>query len=156
MSLLSDFKGDPAGKPKKAQAVESVKAKRALLRRAKRSERDFARWLITNDAPDDRYRNLTSSTGRIGHINQMRADCLSLHFLGENKNEKLPATIGKYWALINEKALEWGKSAILHWEPSNGGDFRVAGKKLPDLYIITGDRLAELLAKEKAYDARVD
>lgn len=135
------------------EVEKSVKDKRALLRRSKRSEREFARWLQLHDGPDHAYDRLTTSTGRIGHINQMRADTVSLHWLGENKNEKLPAGLAKYWQLICDKSIEWRKSPILHWEPSNAADYLVAGKRLPDLYIVSGDRLAELLAKEKAYDS---
>lgn len=159
MSLLSDFSGKPIKprgvKPTSTESAEVLRAKRALLRRAKVSERDFAKWLIKHDGPDPKYRGLTTSTGRIGHITNIRADCLSMSYLGENKNAKLPAGIAGFWQLINEKAIEWGKDPILRWEPSNASDYKVAGKPLPDLHIITESRHSELLRKEQLYDASV-
>jgi len=149
--LESDFKGDPiARKPARAprtagEALESRKAKLALLRRSKTSEREFARWMVAHDGADTRMKGLTTSTGRIGHITAIRADTLSASFLGENKNEKLNATIAKYWQLICDKAIEFGKSPILHMEPSNAKTYKVAGKPLPDLYVIDRSTLEYLL-----------
>ena len=151
MSSLSDFKGDPiARKPARgsrtaAEASESRKAKLALLRRAKNSEREFARWMVAHDGPDPKYRHLTSSTGRIGQVTGLRADTLSRTFLGEEKNMKLNATLAGYWQLINEKAIEFRKSPILHWSPSNAASYKVSGKPLPDLYIIDRTTLQYLL-----------
>jgi hypothetical protein len=130
--------------------VSVLAAKRSLLRRAKRSERDFAKWLLANDAPDPKYKHLTTSTGRIGHIYALRADCLSLHYLGENKNEIVPKKWLEYWALINEKADDFGKVAILRFEPSNKS---VVSKTLPDMHVITPTRHAALLEKERLWDA---
>jgi hypothetical protein len=156
--MLSDFAGRPLaprGVKAASDSPEEVKrAKRALLRRAKRSERDFAKWLILHDGPDPKYKHMTTSTGRIGHINQIRADCLSMTYLGENKNEKVPAKLAGWWQLICEKAIEWGKDPVLRWEAPNASDYKVAGKPLPDMHIITAERHAELLLKEKWYDER--
>lgn len=153
--MISDFAGRPLRKatPKTADA-EALKEKRALLRRAKRSERDFAKWLIEHDGPDPRYRHMTTSTGRIGHINQIRADCLSITYLGENKNEKVPARLAGWWQLICEKAIEWGKEPVLRWQPPNGSEFKVAGKPLPEFHLITAERHAELLRKGRLHDGR--
>lgn len=131
---------------------ETVRSKRALLRRAKGSEREFARWLQTHDGPDHKYDHLTTSTGRIGQLTGLQADTVSRSFLGENKQVKVPATLAKWWQLICTKSDEWGKSPILHWEPSNGSLYKVNGRPLPHMYIIDRDRLEELLRKEKIAD----
>lgn len=133
--------------------AESVRSKKSLLRRAKRSERENARWLQTHDGPDHRYDNLTTSTGRIGHLTGLQADSVSRSYLSENKNVKVPATLAKWWQQIASKAIEWGKNPIITWEPSNGADYRVAGKPLPHLHIITPERHRELLEKERYADA---
>lgn len=133
---------------------EAVRSKKSLLRRAKRSEREASRWLQVHDGPDPRYRNLTTSTGRIGHLTGLQADSVSKSYLDEHKNVKVPATLAKWWQQICSKAIEWGKNPILTWEPSNAADYRVAGKPLPDLHVITADRHAELLDKERFADER--
>lgn len=154
-TLISDFAGRPLKpKPERTADEEALRAKRSLLRRAKRSERDFAKWLIAHDGPDPRYKHMTTSTGRIGHINQIRADCLSMTYLGENKNEKVPKRLAEWWQLICEKAIEWGKEPVLRWEPPNGADYKVAGKPLPEMHIISAARHAELLRKEREHDGR--
>lgn len=153
--MLSDFKGDPlVKKPRGVKAVskapsEVLRAKRALLRRAKVSERDFAKWLIKHDGADPRYRHLTSSTGRIGQIAGLQADAVSEHYLAECKNVIVPSTLAKWWQQICVKAGEWGKDPVLMWEPPNGSDWKVAGKPLPTMHIITAERHAELLSMEK-------
>jgi len=93
---------------------------------------------------------MTTSTGRIGHITQLEADTLSLHYLGENKNEIVPKKWLLYWKKINDHAVEWGKDALMRFEPSNRA---LVSPSLPDMHIITPERHAELLRKEQAYDA---
>lgn len=153
MTLLSDFAGRPP-KPRGVRATstapaEVLRAKRSLLRRAKVSERDFAKWLMKYDGPDPRYAHLTSSTGRIGQISGLQADAVSEHYLAECKNVIVPTTLAKWWQQICDKAVQWGKDPILMWEPPNGADFKVAGKPLPDMHIITAARHAELLDYER-------
>lgn len=147
--MLSDFAGRPLEQPVKATDNEEVARKRALLRRSKRSERDLAKWQQEHDGPDPRYRGLVTSTGRIGHVTNIRADTLSRSYLGENKNEVVPVKWLRYWALICEKATEWGKEPLLRFEPSNRG---AVDRKLPDMHMITPERHAELLRKERWYD----
>lgn len=148
--LLSDFRGKPISKPStkpsEKSTDESRRAKLALLRRSKTSEREFARWMVKHDGADTRMSGLTTSTGRIGHVTNIRADTLSKTFLGENKNERLNAKLARYWQLICEKSIEWGKSPILHLEPPNAKDYPVARKPLPDLYILDRTTLEYLLA----------
>ena len=156
MTLLSDFAGRPT-KPRGPRATSSepdevLRAKRSLLRRAKVSERDFAKWVIKHDGPDPRYRHLTSSTGRIGQISGLQADAVSKHYLVECKNVIVPATLAKWWQQICSKAVEWGKEPIIMWDPPNGADYKVAGKPLPVFHIITAERHAELLDFEWKYE----
>jgi hypothetical protein len=150
-TLLSDFAGRAiVPKVKKPTSSESYREKHRILRRSKDSERKFAKWLVEHDGPDPRlHGTLTTSTGRVGHITNIRADCLSRSFLGENKNVILPATLGKWWQLICEKAIEWHKDPVLHWEPPNKDKFPVAGRPLPDLYILNESRYARLLECER-------
>lgn len=83
----------------------------------------------------------------------LQADSVSAHYLAECKNVKTPATLAKWWQQICVKASEWGKDPILLWQPSNGDLYKVNGKRLPNMHIITEERHAELLLKEQAYDA---
>lgn len=157
-SMLSDFAGRPlkprGPRPVNDSPVEVLRAKRSLLRRAKNSERGFAKWLIEHDGPDPKYKHLTSSTGRIGHVTGLQADAVSIHYLAECKNVKVPATLAKWWQQIVVKGNDWHKDPILMWQPSNADEHRVYGKPLPDMHILTESRHAELLAKEKIADAR--
>lgn len=144
---------DPFGNPLTEKVVESSpeqkKSKQALLRRSKTAEREFARWLTTEDGFDPRYRNLTTSTGRIGQITGIQADILSVHYIGEAKNEKFPLKWLRYWHKIVSKGTEWKKDPILLILPPNRGE---VDPRLPALHIITPERHAELLRKEKYYD----
>lgn len=147
--MLSDAFGNPLTEKVVAKDPERTKAKRALLRRSKSAEREFARWLTERDGRDERLKGLTSSTGRIGHVTGIQADILSKTYLGEAKNEKFPLKWLRYWHKIVQKATEWGKDPILMILPPNRGE---VDARLPALHIITPERHEELLRKEKYYD----
>jgi hypothetical protein len=147
--MLRDPFGKPLVKTESQSTPEQKKSKRALLRRSKDVEREFARWLTSEDGFDEKYRNLTSSTGRIGQITGIQADILSVHYLGEAKNEKFPLKWLRYWHKIVQKSTEWRKDPILLILPPNRAE---VDPKLPALHIITPERHAELLRKEKYYD----
>lgn len=160
-SLLSDPMGRPimtAQKRKKRKRSVSERPQkqrtsaRALLDRSKRSERANAKWLQKYDGPDPRFKMLVTSTGRIGHVTNIQADMLSLHYLGENKNEIIPKKWLKYWQKINARATEWGKDAVLVLDPPRENRDSV-DPALPNMHIITPARHAELLRKEREYDA---
>lgn len=119
------------------------------LRKAKQSERDLGHWLQKHDAPDPRLRGIASSTGRVGHITQLQFDVTSLHYAAENKQVKVPSRLLGWWRQIVEIAATQGKDALLRIEPMNEGLPR--GINL-ELHIITADRHAELLRKEKIAD----
>lgn len=84
-------------------------------------------------------------------MTNLQADMLSLHYLGENKNEIVPKKWLRYWDKINARANEWGKDAVLILDPPRENRGSV-NPDLPNLHIITPARHAELLAKEKFYD----
>jgi hypothetical protein len=119
-----------------------------LLRRAKDSERDLARFLMKHDGPDPRMTGIASSTGRVGHITNMQVDVLSRSFAAENKHIIVGAKLSQAWLQINDVAVVHGKDALLRIEPSNNR----LGRKVPDLIIITSEKLAELLRKEQELD----
>jgi hypothetical protein len=94
---------------------------------------------------------LVTSTGRIGHVTNIQADTLSLHYLGENKNEVIPLKWLRYWDKINKRAAEWGKDPVLVLDPPPDNRNAV-NPNLPNLHVITPERHAELLAKERWYE----
>jgi len=151
--MLSDSFGKPLTEKEVKPDAERTKSKRALLRRSKTAEREFARWLTERDGRDERLKGLTSSTGRIGHVTGIQADILSKSYLGEAKNEKFPLKWLRYWHKIVQKATEWGKDPILMILPPNRAE---VDPRLPALHIITPDRHEELLRKEKAYDEMME
>lgn len=126
------------------------------IRKSKQSERDLGHWLEKHDGVDPRWVGIASSALRVGHITGLQFDCVSMTYVAENKQVKLPATILKWWLQINQIAVAQGKEALLRIEPTN--DVKIFGvpKKPSSLHIITEDRHAELLRKEKEYDEVVE
>lgn len=74
-------------------------------------------------------------------------------YAAENKQVKVPAKLWAWWKQIVVIATQQGKEALLRIEPTNT---KPDGTKdrAPDLHILTPDRHAELLAKEKFADER--
>jgi len=81
----------------------------------------------------------------------LQFDVISKTYAAENKQVKVPATLFKWWKQITTIAASQGKDALLRIEPTN---MKVDGRKdpAPELHIITADRHAELLRKEKIAD----
>jgi hypothetical protein len=122
--------------------------------RSKQSERDLGHWLQENDAPDSKWRNIASSTGRVGHLTGLQFDVVSLHYAAENKQVKVPARLWKWWKQLLDVASTQGKDALLRIEPTNL-DLGVPAKlrkHVSSLHIITEDRHKELLEAEKQRD----
>lgn len=119
------------------------------IKRSKQSERDLGHWLLEHDGPDPRMRGITSSTGRVGHITQLQYDVASLHYSAENKQIKLPAKFAQFWMQIIDVAIANGKDALLRIEPTN--ILLGPRKKVPEMHILTAERHAELLEKEREY-----
>lgn len=125
---------------------------KSLGRRSKNSERNIAKRMVAVDGADPNYAKIATSTGRIGHITNIRADAISLTYLTENKNRKLPAWLTAAWLLINQRAEDFGKNALLHLDPPNmPRDYPLNGeiKKLDTMAVITQSRHESLIRKEK-------
>lgn len=122
------------------------------LRRSKDSERRLGKWLLEHDGPDPMMRpgnGIVTETGRVGHVQALQFDAISLHYVAENKQERVPATWWTYWKKIVEKSGEWGKHPFLRIEPTN-----VDAKGVPILHLITEARHTELLTYEREHLAR--
>lgn len=123
-----------------------------LRRRAKDSERGIAKRMLSADGPDPSFRNIASSTGRIGHITGMRVDAISKNYVTENKNRKMPSWLLDAWILINQRAFDFNKNALLHVDPPNmPKTFPIQGstQKLDTMAIITQGRHEELIKHER-------
>lgn len=136
--------------PPKAKATPSQKS---LQRRSKTSERAIAKRMVAADGPDPSFQNIATSTGRIGHITNIRVDAISAHYVTENKNRTLPAWLIDAWLLINQRAVDFNRNCLLHLDPPNmPREMLINGekKKLGTMAIITQDRHEELIVKERA------
>jgi hypothetical protein len=117
------------------------------LRRAKDSERRFAKWLVLHDGEPTRFRlggGIATSTGRVGHVSGLQFDCVSMTYAGENKQMKVWAGLWTFWKQVVDVARREHLEPVLRIEPTNEDK---AG--YPDLHIITEARHAELLDYER-------
>jgi hypothetical protein len=136
----------------KSKSTGGTADARRLRRRAKDSERDIAKRMLVVDGADPNFRNIASSTGRIGHITGMRIDAISKHYVTENKNRKMPTWLITAWVLINQRAVDFSKNALLHIDPPNmPKTFVIQGgnRKLDTMAIITQERHEELIKNER-------
>jgi len=131
---------------------------KAVQRRSKNSERNIAKRMQDVDGKDPNFEGIATSTGRIGHITNMRVDTVSKHYFTENKNRALPRWIIDAWILINQRAKDFNKVPLLHLEPPDmPKDFLLNGErhKLDTIACIRQDRHEELIrAEAKANTAR--
>lgn len=131
---------------------------RRIRRRAKDSERKIARNMLSADGPDPNFAKIASSTGRIGHITGIRVDAVSRNYFTENKNRKLPTWFVAAWLLINQRARDFDKHALLHIEPPNmPRDYllNTVRYKLDTMAVITQPRHEELIRTERAFNELV-
>lgn len=138
--------------------VTGKDATRRLQRRAKNSERDIARRMSNVDGPDPNYSKIASSTGRIGHITGIRVDAISKTYVTENKNRKLPSWFIDAWILINQRAKDFNKNALLHIEPPNmPKEIQINGRaeKLDTMAVIPQTRHEELIRTEQALNEMI-
>lgn len=138
-----------------ATVKRETDAARKIRRRAKDSERDIARGMLEADGPDPNFSKIASSTGRIGHITGIRVDAVSKNYFTENKNRKVPSWMTAAWLLINQRARDFDKHALLHVEPPNmARDYVLNGVKykLDTMAIITQPRHVELIRTERAFN----
>ena len=125
---------------------------RQIRRRAKDSERSIAKRMVAADGADPAYANIASSTGRVGHITNMRFDAVSKHYITENKNRKIPSWMITAWIVLNQRGVDFSKNILLHVDPPNmPKDIQINGGKvkLDTLAIITQTRHEELIQRER-------
>jgi hypothetical protein len=130
----------------------AISEQKRRLRKAKQTERDSGKWLLEHDGPDPAWQTVSSSTGRVGHITQLQFDVVSRQYAGEVKNIIVPAKIFGFWMKIVSIASMHRKNPVLIIAPNN--EYKQTGfpKKAPTMHIITEERHAELLQKEKEFD----
>jgi hypothetical protein len=127
-------------------------SQKSLMRRSKNSERNIAKRMVAVDGADPNYQKIATSTGRIGHITNIRVDAISSSYVTENKNRTLPSWLTTAWLLINQRAEDFEKNALLHLDPPNmAKEFPINGtvKPLDTMAVITQTRHEELILKEK-------
>lgn len=135
-----------------ATASRETPERRRIRRRAKTSERDIARRMTAVDGFDPAFKHIASSTGRIGMITGIRVDAVSQNYVTEAKNRVLPKWVGDAWLLINQRAIDFGKNALLHLDPPNiKRDFVLNGTKyrLDTMAVITQTRHESLIISER-------
>lgn len=140
--------------PTKVKPKESPSQK-TVRRRWKTRERDAVRSMTAIDGHDPVYRNVASSTGKVGHITGMQIDGISRNYVIEVKNRTLPIWINKAWIQIQQRAVDFGKHALLHMEPSNiAREFPVGGlkRKTENMAIVTQSRHESLIVSERALE----
>jgi len=134
------------------ETKSATPSQKSLMRRSKKSERNIARRMVAVDGQDPVYEKIASSTGRIGHITNIRVDAISAHYVTENKNRALPAWLILAWTLINQRAVDFDKNALLHLDPPNmPREFPIQGttRLLDTMAVITQTRHEELILSEK-------
>lgn len=131
---------------------------RRIRRRWKGSERGIAKGMLAADGPDPVFKNIASSTSRTGHISGMRVDAVTRTYAIENKNKALPKWIIDAWVLIQQRAHDFDKHALLHLDPPNlSKDYPINGTrvKLDTMAVITQPRHEELIRTERAFNELV-
>jgi hypothetical protein len=115
--------------------------------------------MLEADGPDPVFQKIATSTGRIGHITGLRIDAISKSYVTENKNRKMPSWIIAAWILINQRATDFDKNALLHVDPPNmPHEYSTNGSKfkLDTMAIIGQGRHESLIHHEKALAAVVE
>jgi hypothetical protein len=138
--------------PIKTKPTATVDQK-ALIRRSKKSERDMAKRMLVADGPDHAFDKIATSTGRIGHITNIRVDGVSKNYVEECKNRILPQWMTEAWILIQQKSVQFKKEALLHLDPPNlPKKFTSEGQEWPMEPIagITRTRHESLIKSERA------
>lgn len=97
----------------------SVTSQKTVRLRWKRRERQTAKEMQQADGPDPAFKNIASSTGKVGHLTGLRFDAVSRTYTTEDKNRPLPLWLINAWILILQKSTELKKNALLHITPPN-------------------------------------
>lgn len=125
---------------------------KAIRRRWKNSERTLAKDMIEADGADPLYRNIASSSGRVGFITGMRFDTVSRTYTNEDKNRPLPKWIIDAWILILQNSIDLKKNALLHIRPPNlPPTFKVNGEsfKSGTIAMITQEHHLDLVKQAR-------
>lgn len=156
VDTLSEVEIAPERKRAKRTPLQRQRApvdpNKRLRRRAKDSERSIAKRMLEADGPDPAFARIASSTGRTGHITNMRVDAVSRSYVTENKNRKMPTWLIDAWVLINQRAKDFNKHVLLHVDPPNmPRELPINGVKerLDTMSIITQSRHEELIQTER-------
>jgi len=122
--------------------------RKSVRRRWQRVERETARDMLEADGPDPAYKNVASSTGKVGHITGMGFDAVSRTYTTEVKNKPLPKWLIVAWIQIQQKSIDLKKNALLHIKPPNlPMYFKVNGESFRSgtMAIMTQERHLELI-----------
>lgn len=132
----------------------ATRTQKSILRRSKNSERTVGKRFVALDGPDPAFQHIATSTGRIGHITNIRADTVSRFHLVENKNRTLPLWMINAWILILQRADDFDKIPVFHLDPPNlPKEYPHNGvkKKVDTMAVIPQNRYEELVKMEREY-----
>lgn len=130
----------------------SVTSQKTVRRRWKRNERETARSMLIADGPDPLFNHIASSTGKVGHITGLRFDAVSRTYTTEDKNRDLPIWIINAWILIQQRATDLKKNALIHITPPNmPKTFKLNGEtfKTGSMAVITQDHHLDLVRQAR-------
>jgi hypothetical protein len=138
--------------PSKTVSKETP-VRRKIRRRWKDSERGIARRMQDVDGADPMFSKITTSTGRVGAITHLQFDAVSKNYVTENKNVVLAKWIIDAWIQIQQRAIDFNKQPLLHFDPPNmPKTFPINGtkQKTETMAIITQSRHEDLIRCEQA------
>jgi len=110
------------------------------------SEREFGMWGREHDDPDDFFKNVETSCGRIGHISGFQMDTIRKNYVGENKSrEKCPKWLQDAILTMLMKQVERHRPGILRLDFYGELEDNAAGiERLPDLFVMTVEEFTKL------------
>ena len=117
--------------------------------KGKRFERRTGEFLLNCDGECPNWGGMTTDSGRTGQLSDLQVDVLSASYAGECKNGKaVSKKIFDWFEQIADRSEEHDKEPLLAVKKD--------GRKYKDniLHIITPDRHAELLEKERKWEER--
>lgn len=113
--------------------------------KGRRFEQEIGKWLLENDGECPKFKNMTTSTGRLGQQTNLQIDLVSKTYAGECKHrDSVPKWLLNAWKQIVEKAESHKKDAFLA--------IKKDARKYPTMHIITPEHHAELIAAAKERD----
>ena len=110
-----------------------------------RFEQEIGKTMLEVNGECSKWGELTTECARTGHLSDLQMDILSKTYAIEARHRKhLPKTPFEHFAQIKEIAESHGKEPALYWKKD--------ARTWPVLCMITPERHAELLRKEREYD----